>query len=558
MASREPFTVRREGGLLLAELDTPGSSVNVFGPPAASQLGRILDGLDGAELLVLRSRKPGSFVNGAGLLYSTAMTSQRQALALSAPVRAIYERLAAAPVPTVAVIEGNCFGCGLELALACQRRIGRDVVETSFRMTELTDYRFVPLFGGTWRLPRTVGARAAAALLLDGERWTAKQAHARGLLDELLPHQGFEEALQRTLSRPMRARRRRPPAGHTRRREVPPPGRELWERTRALIEADVTLPPARARDAEVRAFAKTVVSEPSKRASAFFFVRQMARSAALGDADRRPPTVGLALSAREAAALPELVPTLAQEPARRIRAGTSARNEVQLLVGWRPAHRGRGLQLYFPHGLTSGAVCEVATPAEQLPLARELSRYLEWIGFEPLPTRSSDGQLVANRFLARFLVELAELVARGAAPGAIRRSLWDAGFGLRLAPVRKLREVVASARGPLPRGLAGSLSQLVRAGHGGRPWPGALDALCAGLLCEAAACLDEGLLLHLSQADVLARQLLDFPLEEGSLLLRADRVGLKATFEAAERAGWRGELPGSLRARVEAGKGMYR
>src|SRR5688500_16098402 len=109
----DPFRVRRTGDQLLLELNTPEASVNVFGPKAAAQLGSVLDSLPpDVRRVVLRSSKVGSFVNGAGLLYAQAMRSRATALRLSAPVRAVYERLARCPARTVAVIEGNCFGCG--------------------------------------------------------------------------------------------------------------------------------------------------------------------------------------------------------------------------------------------------------------------------------------------------------------------------------------------------------------------------------------------------------------------------------------------------------------
>ena len=55
-------------------------------------------------------------------------------------------------------------------------------------MTELHDYLFIPLFGGTWNLPEAVGLEHAVDLLLWGRRWNAARAHAHGLIDAVVPY----------------------------------------------------------------------------------------------------------------------------------------------------------------------------------------------------------------------------------------------------------------------------------------------------------------------------------------------------------------------------------
>jgi len=142
-------------GILYLTLDTRGSSVNVFTPAVALELERELKaGLAaGARAVVLQSGKPGSFVNGVGLLLAASSNSEEAAMERARALQRCYEMLAAAPVPTIAAVEGNCYGCGLELALTCDYRVARDSYDTHFYMPELRDYAFIPLFGGTQRLP---------------------------------------------------------------------------------------------------------------------------------------------------------------------------------------------------------------------------------------------------------------------------------------------------------------------------------------------------------------------------------------------------------------------
>ena len=63
-------------------------------------------------------------------------------------------------MPTLAVIHGVCLGGGLEFALACRYRVARDDSSTRMGLPETT-LGLIPGWGGTMRLPRLVGLRAA-------------------------------------------------------------------------------------------------------------------------------------------------------------------------------------------------------------------------------------------------------------------------------------------------------------------------------------------------------------------------------------------------------------
>src|SRR5688572_2358644 len=94
------FTAELRAGVLELWLDTPNSDVNVFTEAAAGELLAILEELDFAQVraLVLRSRKPGSFVNGVGLLMASAARRPDDVTRLSAPVRRAFRALRALPI----------------------------------------------------------------------------------------------------------------------------------------------------------------------------------------------------------------------------------------------------------------------------------------------------------------------------------------------------------------------------------------------------------------------------------------------------------------------------
>src|SRR5689334_19833741 len=194
-------TAALRGGILHLTLDTRGSSVNVFTPAIALEVERALaDGLArGARAVVLQSAKPGSFVNGVGLLLAASSHNEGTALERARTLQRCYEKLAGAPVPTIAAIAGNCYGCGLELALTCDYRIARDSYDTHFYMPELRDYAFIPLFGGTQRLPRLLGLRRGMEVLL-GERVDSRRAERIGLVDRVAPGPSIDGAVRAFLS----------------------------------------------------------------------------------------------------------------------------------------------------------------------------------------------------------------------------------------------------------------------------------------------------------------------------------------------------------------------
>lgn len=88
------------------------------------------------------------------------------------------------PRPAIAAIGGWCLAGGLELALWCDVRIAGEDARLGF-----TERRFgVPLIdGGTQRLPRIVGQGRALDLILTGRIVDAAEAHAMGLVTEVVP-----------------------------------------------------------------------------------------------------------------------------------------------------------------------------------------------------------------------------------------------------------------------------------------------------------------------------------------------------------------------------------
>ena len=145
--------------------------------------------------LMVRSGKPGSFIAGADVNAIATFAESGDRQSGTEAVRqgqALFERIAALPVPTVAAIQGICLGGGTEVALACDYRISDDDDGTRIGLPEV-QLGIFPAWGGTTRLPRLVGLRAALDLMLTGKAARVSKARRIGLVDQVFPARQFEE-----------------------------------------------------------------------------------------------------------------------------------------------------------------------------------------------------------------------------------------------------------------------------------------------------------------------------------------------------------------------------
>ena len=77
---------------------------------------------------------------------------------------AVFSLLASLPMPTIAAIEGNALGGGLELALACDIRVAAEGARLGLPEVRLA---VTPGAGGTQRLPRVVGVGSGEGACAD-------------------------------------------------------------------------------------------------------------------------------------------------------------------------------------------------------------------------------------------------------------------------------------------------------------------------------------------------------------------------------------------------------
>lgn len=93
--------------------------------------------------------------------------------------------------PTIAAVNGFCFGGGLELALACDIRIASE--NAQFGLTE-TSWGIIPGAGGTQRLPRLVPVGIALEMIFTAKRIDAQEAYRIGLVNQVVPLENLRKA----------------------------------------------------------------------------------------------------------------------------------------------------------------------------------------------------------------------------------------------------------------------------------------------------------------------------------------------------------------------------
>jgi enoyl-CoA hydratase/carnithine racemase len=94
--------------------------------------------------------------------------------------------------PVIAAIDGYTMGAGLELALCCDFRIATFRSEFAFPEVRLG---MIPGSGGTQRALRLLGMTRAKLFMMTGQRISARQAEAWGLITYAVPDDQLDEAV---------------------------------------------------------------------------------------------------------------------------------------------------------------------------------------------------------------------------------------------------------------------------------------------------------------------------------------------------------------------------
>jgi 3-hydroxyacyl-CoA dehydrogenase/enoyl-CoA hydratase/3-hydroxybutyryl-CoA epimerase len=204
------WTTRQESdGVLWLNLVREGRNINALSRQVIEELADILDNTSREKPsgMVICSGKPNGFIAGADISELSAFVDPSEAVKSIERVHAIFDRLEQLSFPAVCLIRGFCLGGGLELALACRRRIAVDVPGTRFGLPEV-NLGIHPGFGGTVRLIRLIGPLPAMDLMLSGKTLNARQALKIGLVDYVVPERQMIRAVKAAIMQGTSRRKR--------------------------------------------------------------------------------------------------------------------------------------------------------------------------------------------------------------------------------------------------------------------------------------------------------------------------------------------------------------
>ena len=128
-----------------------------------------------------------SFSSGIDVgMFGTGQAIGRDAVRIA---QSGFRRVAALPMPTIAVVRGHALGAGMQLALVCDLR----VVAADAQMGILeASYGLVPDLGGTQRLPRLAAPGVAKRMIWLAELIDGAEAGRRGIAESVVAEAELE------------------------------------------------------------------------------------------------------------------------------------------------------------------------------------------------------------------------------------------------------------------------------------------------------------------------------------------------------------------------------
>ena len=179
------FRLETHDGQARLTLDRPEARNAIPASGWAELAARIGEAAESSARLLVVTGAGGSFCAGADLADFAAMRADPTAIArFREAMRDALDRLRALPIPTVALIEGPCYGAGVALAMACDLRIAAP--DAVFAITPAKLGISYPQ-EDVHRLVGLVGPGQAARLLLGAQAVSAGEARQIGLVECLQP-----------------------------------------------------------------------------------------------------------------------------------------------------------------------------------------------------------------------------------------------------------------------------------------------------------------------------------------------------------------------------------
>ncbi|TGK18605.1 crotonase [Leptospira fluminis] len=177
------INVSKDAGIAILEINRP-SALNALNEELLVQIREEFRKLeqDGTIRVAIVTGQGKAFVAGADIAKMRDLDAA-PAESFSGVGQDAFDTIQNSGIVSIAAINGFALGGGLELALACDVRIGSEKAKLGLPEVSLG---LIPGFGGTQRLARLIGYGRAIELVLSGDMISAEEAYRIGLLNRLV------------------------------------------------------------------------------------------------------------------------------------------------------------------------------------------------------------------------------------------------------------------------------------------------------------------------------------------------------------------------------------
>ncbi len=193
MSSDIAYAVDKDGIATLT-IDMKDRSMNVLSDALAVELAALVDKVvaDPAVKGAIITSGKTSFIAGADLrelellAFGPLKEDPQKLLDHVSTMTKQFRKMETSGKPFVAAITGTALGGGLELCLSCHYRVAADNPKAQLGLPEVK-VGLLPGAGGTQRMPRLIGVKAALPLLLEGTPLSPKDALKAGFVNAVVP-----------------------------------------------------------------------------------------------------------------------------------------------------------------------------------------------------------------------------------------------------------------------------------------------------------------------------------------------------------------------------------
>jgi enoyl-CoA hydratase len=185
---------RRESGVVANIVFDNARRLNVLNPPALLDLTEAFLGLareNDLRCVVFSGAGGRAFIGGADIHHMATMKHPEDGRRFITMIHKLCQAIRDCPVPVICRMEGYTLGAGLEVAAACDMRIAAD--NAHFGMPEVRVG--VPSVVEAALLPRLIGWGRTSRLLLTAETIDASTADRWGMVEQVVPLAGLDDAV---------------------------------------------------------------------------------------------------------------------------------------------------------------------------------------------------------------------------------------------------------------------------------------------------------------------------------------------------------------------------